>query len=473
MKTLLVTCRLSDGSEKIHRFSAEQGRFVVGSSRKADLRLPKPAQIIEGVIERDETGWTYHSFAIKEDKAPIIYNLSNTKQIKIGDVVLLTEVKADVSFFSVPEKVKPLPPEAKVGTGTSLQGAHQQVILVYFQDELLTTRYCEVGKTCEIDLYSIKLQIKTTPTADWLASTEGEYQILQKSIARGDLSVYKVPLKDYFPKEKQDRWIGAGLMATLLIGMISSFFADGPAQFRADAEPPKTTSPIVVKLSPTQQRKAKAAAAAPDQQTADNNTAAPATKMDRLKRLAAFGKAGLFLKKAVRMPASIGPNGKLALAAAGVGRLDGPTTDWKAMAGSRVSGKVGGGGLSGGTGTGTQLSAGGTGASGLSLLDQESEVTGGLDKEIIAQFIRKNIGHILYCYERSLSANPNLFGKVSVKFTIGGKGNVETQKIGESTLRNGTVESCILEKISRWKFPEPKGGVQVVVTYPFLFKTTN
>lgn len=179
--------------------------------------------------------------------------------------------------------------------------------------------------------------------------------------------------------------------------------------------------------------------------------------MDRLKRLAAFGKAGLFLEKAVRMPASIGPNGKPALAALGVGRLDGPTTTGKPWPVHESLEKW-------------------VAVVWLVELeqerncppverehrdfhfDQESEVTGGLDKEIIAQFIRKNIGHILYCYERSLSANPNLFGKVSGKFTIGGKGNVETQKIGESTLRNGTVESCILEKSVAGNFRNPKAA---------------
>src|SRR5690606_35732929 len=135
------------------------------------------------------------------------------------------------------------------------------------------------------------------------------------------------------------------------------------------------------------------------------------------------------------------------------------------------SAKVAGG--LGGNGTNARLSGGNVGQSGVNLLEDESEVAGGLDKEVIADFIRRHIGHILYCYERSLSANPNLFGKVSVRFVIGATGQVETQKIGESTLKEAKVESCILNKVAQWKFPTPKGGVQVMVTYPFLFKTTN
>ena len=97
---------------------------------------------------------------------------------------------------------------------------------------------------------------------------------------------------------------------------------------------------------------------------------------------------------------------------------------------------------------------------------------GGLDREVIAQYIKTQLGQILYCYERQLSANPNLYGKIAVKFTIAGTGSVETQSINDTTLKNLSVESCILSKISKWKFPEPKGGTKVLVTYPFLFKST-
>jgi len=182
-------------------------------------------------------------------------------------------------------------------------------------------------------------------------------------------------------------------------------------------------------------------------------------------------RAGKFMKRAARMPASIGPNGTLNAPAMGVANLDGPATDWNTAAGQKVSGQVAG--KLGGTAGAARLSGNGVGTSGVNLLDSESEISGGLDREVIAEFIRRHIGHILYCYERSLSANPNLFGKVSVRFVIGASGQVETQRIGESTLRDNRVEGCILEKVSKWKFPTPRGGVQVSVNYPFLFKTTN
>jgi hypothetical protein len=35
------------------------------------------------------------------------------------------------------------------------------------------------------------------------------------------------------------------------------------------------------------------------------------------------------------------------------------------------------------------------------------------------------------------------------------------------------VESCVLRTIRRINFPRPDGGGEVIVTYPFLFTTTQ
>lgn len=120
-----------------------------------------------------------------------------------------------------------------------------------------------------------------------------------------------------------------------------------------------------------------------------------------------------------------------------------------------------------------QISQGNIGQGDLGLLHKESKVSGGLDREVIAKYIQSQKGKILYCYERQLSANPGLFGKISVKFQIASTGAVESSNIFESTLGNQSVENCLLELISQWKFPKPEGGVQVQVSYPFVFKSLN
>lgn len=137
---------------------------------------------------------------------------------------------------------------------------------------------------------------------------------------------------------------------------------------------------------------------------------------------------------------------------------------------------VGTSGKGGGKGNykeGTGLSTGAIGTADVGIVEEETEVVGGLDKEEIAKTIRSQLGEIRYCYERQLSANPDLYGKVMVKFTIGAEGKVVSQKIGSTTLSNALVEGCILRRVSSWKFPKPAGGTSVVVSYPFLLKSTN
>ena len=91
--------------------------------------------------------------------------------------------------------------------------------------------------------------------------------------------------------------------------------------------------------------------------------------------------------------------------------------DESAGSGTGVS-TAGVGGGKGTKGLGSGLGQGKTGSGGVGLIEEESEVIGGLDREIIAQYIKTQLGQILYCYERQLSAHPEMEGKVSVKFVI-------------------------------------------------------
>ena len=109
----------------------------------------------------------------------------------------------------------------------------------------------------------------------------------------------------------------------------------------------------------------------------------------------------------------------------------------------------------------------------MALIDDETVIDGGLDKDVIAEVIRKNIGQVRECYERQLSANRELYGKVLVKFVINSQGGVLDPKVENSTLKSSMVEGCMLRRLSGWKFPLPKGGTMVKVSYPFLFKALD
>ncbi|MGZ3696157.1 MAG: AgmX/PglI C-terminal domain-containing protein [Bdellovibrionota bacterium] len=128
--------------------------------------------------------------------------------------------------------------------------------------------------------------------------------------------------------------------------------------------------------------------------------------------------------------------------------------------------------------TGKGATVGGAGSFGgkgfsMNLGGDEAEAIGGLDKSLIAAVVQANIGQIKHCYERQLIVDPNIFGKVVAQWTINKDGLVSTTAVKKTTMNNSSVENCILGKIKTWEFPKPKGGGQVVVSYPFLFKSLN
>ncbi|SES99933.1 TonB family protein [Stigmatella erecta] len=152
--------------------------------------------------------------------------------------------------------------------------------------------------------------------------------------------------------------------------------------------------------------------------------------------------------------------------------------------GSRGTGSGGGGKALGIGGLGTQGGGRGTGGTGgidlsgkgrgtTKVVPGKTTVIGGLDKDVIAKVIRRHQNEIKYCYETELNKNPSLAGKVAVAFTIDPAGAVAEANVAETTLGNATAENCMLSRIRRWKFPEPKGGGVVAVTYPWLFSPSG
>jgi outer membrane biosynthesis protein TonB len=130
--------------------------------------------------------------------------------------------------------------------------------------------------------------------------------------------------------------------------------------------------------------------------------------------------------------------------------------------GTAAAGKLGG------------LSAGGVGGGGVvDAIEEETEISGGIDPAIIRDVVQKNMGRIRYCYERELAANPGLYGKVKLAWVITAAGAVTGQKIEQTTMKNSMVEGCMLRIVQRWTFPRPDGGGDVIVAFPFFFKANN
>ena len=90
-----------------------------------------------------------------------------------------------------------------------------------------------------------------------------------------------------------------------------------------------------------------------------------------------------------------------------------------------------------------------------------------LDRDIIRRIVRANISEIRHCYNRGLVRDPDLTGTVTVEFTIGPTGHVSASSV-RSTDLPADVADCIADAPKRWTFPEPEGGGNVIVAYPFI-----
>jgi Ca-activated chloride channel family protein len=97
-----------------------------------------------------------------------------------------------------------------------------------------------------------------------------------------------------------------------------------------------------------------------------------------------------------------------------------------------------------------------------------TNVSGRLPPEVIQRIVRQNFGRFRLCYENGLRNNPNLQGRVAVRFVIGRDGAVSNVGNGGSDMPDGAVVSCVVRAFSGLTFPVPEGGI-VTVTYPIMF----
>ena len=151
--------------------------------------------------------------------------------------------------------------------------------------------------------------------------------------------------------------------------------------------------------------------------------------------------------------------------------------------GSRGSGQGGGGTAIGIGGLGTKGSGGGRGGYGevdlggrgkeeTQFVPGRTIVVGGLSRDVINRIIQRHYNEVKYCYEKELTKDPALYGKVAVMFVIDGAGRVGDALVQQSTMGSEPVESCIVTHVLRWAFPAPEGGGTVQVTYPYVFKSS-
>jgi TonB family protein len=92
-----------------------------------------------------------------------------------------------------------------------------------------------------------------------------------------------------------------------------------------------------------------------------------------------------------------------------------------------------------------------------------------LDAFVVRQKIRKDLPKINRCYESALRYEPELSGKVSVRFAVLRKGHVQGLEVVENTTGSPNVERCVARIVGAIRFPSRRTGKSVRFTFPFVF----
>lgn len=486
MQNLLIEQRGPAGLIKTWKLRSEQGVVTFGHSKHADLRTTiDSVKGIQGVFEYKNDKWYYinldqHTKHAEMPEGHVEMSLDKESELRMGTTTLL---------------IKPLDARTPLFTQLSGEVSNEgpgrnpfQIFTVYSGETLLETKLVPVFKTFVSQFDHSRTKFMPEKTTDWKRTEIGNLVISQRTVFLTDVQALRhTPLKELVDEDSKKplafTLAGALLMALMFIlspkhdpieDTLAQIPMSKPLEVKIDPPKKKKTAQSAPK-EPAQ--KAQQAAAPKNRGSGSSKTASAIKSLASGRISQLVGKVSRAAARSANVVVTSGvPAGSQVTgrALAALGSINKSGKDWSSEGkgtGITIStnGKAGGRGTAG---IGT-MGAGKTGSGGVGLLEDEGEIVGGLDREIIAQYIRSKLGEILYCYERQLSAMPDLYGKVGVKFTIAGNGAVETQRIGDTTLRNATVEGCILQRVAKWRFPAPEGGTKVLVTYPFLFKSTN
>lgn len=440
--------------QKTWKVTPKNHLYIVGGSKKADLYLPQaPGKVWLGLESRDQE-WYLLNMSATEDFV----------EQKITQSLTLTSSNFDLEFL-------PLKP---VTLWQNQVESNSETVLTIKK----------LGSSI-VDSKSYSLQtFKTTypnakePSTQWqkINDSDWSFKLSKKLLTDSQLiskSTKKLPKSDLFM-----------LLATLFIflgGMLSYLLL--PSHQTIDINLNQSLPPKIVRDT---KLKSKTPQRAQESQSGSNFLASnpkivtqPQQNNSRLADLVsrisknnkkaniANSKASVKLASADKLSTNqivTGTTGK-------IGPANGQNTGGQASGTEIGTLSQGAGGLAA-KGNLNKI-AGVGGKVGMDILETEADVEGGLDPEVIAQFIRARLGEILYCYERQLSINPGLYGKVTTQFLIESNGHVGMARITQTSLKNASVEGCVTQRIQKWKFPTPKGGSQVSVTYPFLFKNAQ
>jgi hypothetical protein len=95
----------------------------------------------------------------------------------------------------------------------------------------------------------------------------------------------------------------------------------------------------------------------------------------------------------------------------------------------------------------------------------------GLPPPVVAEVIASGADQFRSCHEGALRRDPNLFGKLALRFKLDDKGAVSRAEVSraDSTVYEPAFAACVVRGFKRLRFPAPFGGV-FATTFPIDFE---
>jgi TonB family protein len=91
----------------------------------------------------------------------------------------------------------------------------------------------------------------------------------------------------------------------------------------------------------------------------------------------------------------------------------------------------------------------------------------------ITREIRLRLSGVRACYERALRRNPQLGGKLTLRFTISPAGTVTAVDIDDESVGDAELVDCLRALLLRWRFAPPGAGGPVEISFPFVFQPVS
>ena len=112
----------------------------------------------------------------------------------------------------------------------------------------------------------------------------------------------------------------------------------------------------------------------------------------------------------------------------------------------------------------------GQGTSKIEIQHALATVDEGLSRDEVGKVIYSHLSEVRACYESAIVRNPGAEGKLVLNFSVTPSGGARSVLVSRSSLNDSNLEHCIAQNLTSWRFPRPRGGTEVAVSYPFIFK---